>query len=79
MIGYGHEDNNFVIELTYNYGISKYDLGNDFIGMLIHSGKAIEKIKASGNQYWKENDRSTLESPSGQVFWVDSVSEGMYN
>ena len=27
MIGYGPEDNHFVCELTYNYGISKYPLG----------------------------------------------------
>ena len=30
MIGYGEEDNHFVIELTYNYGIKHYKLGNDF-------------------------------------------------
>jgi len=30
MIGYGDEKNNFVLELTYNYGISKYRHGNDF-------------------------------------------------
>ena len=30
MIGYGSEDNHFVIELTYNYGIKTYAMGNDF-------------------------------------------------
>ena len=30
MIGYGDEDEHFVLELTYNYGISSYQLGNDF-------------------------------------------------
>jgi len=30
MIGYGAEDNHFVLELTYNYGIGSYQLGNDF-------------------------------------------------
>lgn len=30
MIGYGPEDNHFVVELTYNYGIGAYQLGNDF-------------------------------------------------
>lgn len=28
MIGYGPEDNHFVIELTYNYGVKSYVLGN---------------------------------------------------
>ncbi len=30
MIGYGPEDYNFVLELTYNYGIKHYTKGNDF-------------------------------------------------
>lgn len=30
MIGYGSESNHFVIELTYNYGVTSYDLGKIF-------------------------------------------------
>ena len=30
MIGYGPEDDHFVLELTYNYGVKEYKLGNDF-------------------------------------------------
>ena len=30
MVGYGPEDNHFVVELTYNYGIKEYKVGNDF-------------------------------------------------
>ena len=30
MMGYGAEDNHFVVELTYNYGIKSYKKGNDF-------------------------------------------------
>jgi len=30
MVGYGAEDNHFVVELTYNYGIKGYKVGNDF-------------------------------------------------
>ena len=30
MVGYGKEDNHFVVELTYNYGIKNYIKGNDF-------------------------------------------------
>jgi lactoylglutathione lyase len=29
-VGYGAEESNTVIELTYNYGVEKYDLGNQF-------------------------------------------------
>lgn len=31
MVGYGSEDEHFVMELTYNYGIGSYELGNDFL------------------------------------------------
>ncbi len=30
MMGYGPEDNHFVVELTYNYGIKNYEKGNEF-------------------------------------------------
>ena len=31
MVGYGDEDSHFVVELTYNYGIGSYKLGNNFM------------------------------------------------
>ena len=30
MVGYGPEDDNFVVELTYNYGLKSYQRGNDY-------------------------------------------------
>ena len=30
MCGYGTEDKNFALELTYNYGIDSYASGNDY-------------------------------------------------
>lgn len=38
MAGFGPEDDHFVVELTYNYGIKEYQLGNDF-QVIIHSLK----------------------------------------
>jgi len=35
MIGYGPEDNNFVLELTYNYTVGNYKLGNDLKGLTL--------------------------------------------
>nr|CAB3249385.1 glyoxalase domain-containing protein 4-like [Phallusia mammillata] len=46
MIGYGPEDNHFVCELTYNYGIGDYALGNDFQGITIKSKQAIQNCKS---------------------------------
>lgn len=31
MVGFGPEDDHFVAELTYNYGVGDYQLGNDFL------------------------------------------------
>lgn len=30
MMGYGPEDKNAVMELTYNYGVTEYDKGNAY-------------------------------------------------
>lgn len=30
MMGYGPEDKNVVLELTYNYGVTEYDKGNAY-------------------------------------------------
>lgn len=30
IMGYGPEDNNAVLELTYNYGVREYDKGNGY-------------------------------------------------
>jgi lactoylglutathione lyase len=30
MMGYGPEDKNAVLELTYNYGVTEYDKGNAY-------------------------------------------------
>ena len=35
MIGFGSEDDNFVLELTYNYGVSSYKRGNDLVAVLL--------------------------------------------
>ena len=35
MIGYGPEEENFILELTYNYTVKHYDVGNDYQGIVI--------------------------------------------
>jgi len=39
-LGYGPEDSHFVVELTYNYGVDKYDIGTGFG----HFGIACEDV-----------------------------------
>jgi lactoylglutathione lyase len=67
MIGYGPEDDHFVIELTYNYGVKSYVLGNDFGGITIRSKEVIERAKASNYPITSDN---VLVSPDGYKFFI---------
>ncbi|QHO22104.1 putative lactoylglutathione lyase [Arachis hypogaea] len=56
-LGYGPEDSNFTVELTYNYGVDKYDIGNGFghLGVVVEdAAKAVDLIKAKGGKVIKE-------------------------
>jgi len=85
MLGYGNEDENFVIELTYNYGVSAYKRGNDFQSITITSknGSIMEKVKEGKFQYLqKQPDSFALTSPCGYTFIVNEpevVSESDRN
>ncbi|XP_070571371.1 glyoxalase domain-containing protein 4-like [Ptychodera flava] len=71
MVGYGDEDNHFVMELTYNYGIGHYKLGNDFIGMTIASKEAIENAKSIEWPIQEvEKDCYVVEAPGGYNFYL---------
>lgn len=73
MVGYGPEDNHFVVELTYNYNISSYKLGNDFQGITIESGEALARAKEAGYQIQEEEGKMAVRDPGGYKFFlVDS-------
>uniref|UniRef100_A0A0P4WKA6 VOC domain-containing protein n=1 Tax=Scylla olivacea TaxID=85551 RepID=A0A0P4WKA6_SCYOL len=71
MIGYGAEDNHFVCELTYNYGVSQYEMGNDFLGMHIDSQEVVERAKKNDWPVKDEEDHSILEAPGGYKFIIN--------
>lgn len=80
MIGYGDEDNNFVCELTYNYGIGKYAMGNDFLGLHVESNKAVESCKSSKYKSEATSDGSLkVVDPDGYVFFLKGSSSGSTN
>jgi len=70
MVGYGPEDNHFVVELTYNYNISNYKLGNDFQGITIQSSECLARAKQAGWPIVEEEGRVVLEAPGGYRFYV---------
>jgi lactoylglutathione lyase len=56
-VGYGDESSNAVIELTYNYGVEKYELGTAFGHLAIgvpDIKAAVEKVRASGGKVTRE-------------------------
>ena len=56
-VGYGGEDTNAVIELTYNYGVDSYDMGNAFGHLAVEvpdAYKACETVKAKGGTVTRE-------------------------
>ncbi|KAJ7553696.1 hypothetical protein O6H91_06G108900 [Diphasiastrum complanatum] len=56
-LGYGPEETHFVVELTYNYGVDKYDLGTGFghFGIAVEDVyKTVELIKAKGGKVTRE-------------------------
>lgn len=71
MIGYGPESSHFVIELTYNYGVKSYELGNDFGGLTIQSKEALNRAKELDYPVSKtENGDEFLTSPDGYKVFV---------
>ncbi|PKU33933.1 hypothetical protein llap_15765 [Limosa lapponica baueri] len=76
MVGYGPEDNHFVAELTYNYGIGEYRLGNDFLGITLVSGRAVSNAKKMG---WPLKEVTTgvfeTEAPGGYKFYLEDKEQ----
>lgn len=56
-LGYGKETTSTVLELTYNWGVTKYDLGNAFGHIAIESDDVYatcERIKSLGGEITRE-------------------------
>lgn len=74
MIGYGGEDDHFVAELTYNYSVRDYDVGNSHIATIIHSPQAFKKYSTNGVKITTLAGVQSLDvtSPSGYTFRIDN-------
>ncbi|XP_055523456.1 glyoxalase domain-containing protein 4 [Wyeomyia smithii] len=70
MIGYGPESSHFVLELTYNYGVKEYALGNDFGGMTISSANIIERATKLNYPMTQKGNHFELVSPDGYKFFI---------
>ncbi|NWX97911.1 GLOD4 protein, partial [Nothoprocta ornata] len=76
MVGYGPEDNHFVAELTYNYGIGEYRLGNDFLGLTLVSSRAVSNARRLG---WPLSEVASgifeTEAPGGYKFYLEDKEQ----
>ncbi len=56
-VGYGDESQDAVIELTYNYGVSSYEMGGAFGHIAIavpNAAAACEQVRAAGGNVTRE-------------------------
>ncbi|KAK7363755.1 hypothetical protein VNO77_05910 [Canavalia gladiata] len=56
-LGFGPEESHFVVELTYNYGVTSYDIGDGFGHFAIATQdiyKLVEHIRANGGNITRE-------------------------
>ncbi|KAL0973210.1 hypothetical protein UPYG_G00200370 [Umbra pygmaea] len=71
MVGFGPEDDHFVAELTYNYGVGDYRIGSDFLGLTLQSSLAVSNAKQLG---WPlthvGEDLYLTEAPGGYRFYL---------
>jgi len=75
MIGYGSEDDHFVIELTYNYGIKSYARGNEFINIALRSQNVRTNADTHGYPTSQgENGALLIADPDGYTFSVSEES-----
>ncbi|XP_010863622.1 glyoxalase domain-containing protein 4 [Esox lucius] len=71
MVGFGPEDDYFVAELTYNYGVGEYRLGNDFLGLTLQSSQAVSNAKQLGWPLTEVGEGLYLaEAPGGYRFYL---------
>ncbi|KAI2656188.1 Glyoxalase domain-containing protein 4 [Labeo rohita] len=71
MVGFGPEDDHFVAELTYNYGVGEYRLGNDFLGLTLQSSQAVSNAKRLNWPLTQVEDSLYMtEAPGGYRFYL---------
>ncbi|KAG8201819.1 hypothetical protein JTE90_027299 [Oedothorax gibbosus] len=75
MIGYGAEDNHFVLELTYNYGVKSYKMGNGFVGITVNSSDIINNAKSLGCSIEEQPSVKILKDPNGYQYFISDKTE----
>lgn len=64
MIGYGREDENYCLELTYNYGVPEYDVGSGLAHIAVGVDRATEALATAADLGYSV-DGSMVTGPDG--------------
>lgn len=70
MMGYDSEDKAFVLELTYNYGVAAYRLGNDFGYLKVRNRVAFRALEEQNLGQEVDFNVREVRSPDGHTFRV---------
>src|SRR3546814_7401283 len=68
MIGYGPEEQNFALELTYNYGIDGYDFGNDLQYIALTCPGAKERAALLGSRIDNDGGNVIIHGPDNYKY-----------
>jgi len=70
MVGYGLEDQNFVLELTYNYGIDSYEFGNDLQYIALSCPDAAAQAQVLGYPVEQYGDSFIIHGPDNYKYKI---------
>lgn len=70
MMGFDSEDTSFVLELTYNYSVASYRLGNDFGYCKVRNRVAFSMLEEQGLGHEVAFNVREVNSPDGHTFRV---------
>jgi len=71
MMGPGDEHDNFVIELTYNYGVTSYKVGNDLRHISVRAGDVAKRAAENNVKVHSGSEGSYLVCPDGHKFLLE--------
>uniref|UniRef100_A0A7S2ELB3 VOC domain-containing protein n=1 Tax=Trieres chinensis TaxID=1514140 RepID=A0A7S2ELB3_TRICV len=76
MVGLGDEKDNFVFELTYNYGIDSYRSGNDVVHFALAMPEAVPRAVALGYEVKYERGCPIVVGPDGYRYAIVDPAAG---
>ena len=78
MVGYGPEDANYALELTYNYGVDRYSVGEGLQRFVLHlpnRDERLAKAAEAGFRVVHEVDGGLVTGPDGYQFEIRELDK----